>query len=105
VKRLHEYAWYNENSGQKTHPVGQLEANAWGLHDVHGNVWEWVQDWCTANYYQQSALIDPQGPDEGEMKGLRGGSWDDVTRNVRVALRFGCWPGLRFDDIGFRCAQ
>jgi formylglycine-generating enzyme required for sulfatase activity len=105
VKRLREYAWYGENSGQKTHPVGQLEANAWGLHDMHGNVWEWVQDWYNANYYQQSALIDPQGPEEGGSKVLRGGSWSHRAGGVRVALRSGYEPGFRYDYLGFRCAQ
>jgi len=104
VKRLREYAWYGENSGGKTHPVGQLEANAWGLHDVPGNVWEWVQDWYAENYYQQSAVIDPLGPEEGQSKVLRGGSWGDGAGVVRVATRTRYVPGHRRGYIGFRCA-
>jgi len=105
VKLLREYAWYADNSGNETHPVGQLDANAWGLHDIHGNVWEWVQDWYAANYYQQSAVINPSGPDSSEYKVSRGGSWRNGARSVRVAARNWLEPGSRSDGIGFRCAQ
>ncbi|MGE0823446.1 MAG: SUMF1/EgtB/PvdO family nonheme iron enzyme [Candidatus Binatia bacterium] len=105
VKLLREYAWYAENSGGKTHRVGQLDANVWELHDMHGNVWEWVQDWYAVNYYQQSAVIDPQGPEEGQSKVVRGGSWRSEARDVRVARRGRPVPGDRSGLIGFRCAQ
>jgi formylglycine-generating enzyme required for sulfatase activity len=108
-ERLGEYGWYDKNSGGTTRPVGQLKANTWGLYDVHGNVWEWVQDWYDEDedYYKQrpNPDSDPQGPDSGMYRALRGGSWNEAARRVRVASRFGFEPGSRSVFIGFRCAQ
>ncbi len=98
--QLGEYAWYRDNSGNKTHPVGQRKPNAWGLYDMHGNVWEWVQDWYGP--YSQEAVIDPQGPNNGEVRVLRGGSFLFGRGNVRCASRNGYLPGGRYDGIGFR---
>ncbi|MBI3800777.1 MAG: SUMF1/EgtB/PvdO family nonheme iron enzyme [Deltaproteobacteria bacterium] len=103
--RLQEYAWYGENSGGRTHPVGKLKPNAWGLYDVHGNVWEWVQDWYDAGYYQRSLAEDPRGPEEGQYRVVRGGSGFNGPRGVRVSSRLGVDPGARDANIGFRCAQ
>lgn len=103
-KLLREYGWYDENAGGRACAVGQLEANAWGLHDVHGNVWEWVQDWYADNYYQQSDLIDPKGPEEGQYRVVRGGSWGYVAGGLRVSFRLRYDPGLRYVYLGFRCA-
>ena len=68
ASELNEYAWYSDNSNGSTHPVGQKKPNPWGLYDIHGNVWEWVQDWYASDYYgqfQNQTAIDPQGPENG----------------------------------------
>ena len=107
---LERFAWYGENSGNATHPVGQKEANAWGLHDMLGNVNEWVLDWFDAGYYAESPLLDPAGPASGSLRVRRGGSWGDDADNCRPARRASdapdgsaCGaPGCRFGDLGFR---
>jgi formylglycine-generating enzyme required for sulfatase activity len=71
--RLGEYGWFNKNSGSQTHPVGQKKANAWGLFDVHGNVWEWCSDWY--GDYGSGAVSDPQGPSGRYHRVQRGGGW------------------------------
>ena len=73
--RLVSYAWMDWNSEDKTHPVGTLQANAFGLFDIHGNVYEWCWDRYSAEYYQQSPEVDPHGPSQGESRVFRGGSW------------------------------
>ncbi len=103
--QLGEYAWYEENTGGTTHPVGKLKPNAWGLYDVHGNVWEWVQDWYDAAYYQRSPVEDPRGPEQGQYRVVRGGSWSNEPWDGRVSVRGGGGPGDRGGVIGFRCAQ
>jgi formylglycine-generating enzyme required for sulfatase activity len=71
---LSEYAWYINNSDNRTHPVGTKKPNAWGLYDMHGNVWEWVQDWY--GNYPSGSVTDPVGPERGGDRVDRGGSWD-----------------------------
>ena len=100
--QLGEYAWYRNNSDRKTYPVGQLKPNPWGLCDMHGNVWEWVQDWYDEGYYRQSPPSDPQGPSSGQSRVLRGGSFLNSRRVVRCAFRHGNFPLDRDDFIGFR---
>ena len=96
VKRL------NDN-GNGTHDVAQKRANGFGLYDTLGNVWQWVNDWYDANYYQSSPSSDPTGPSSGQYRVLRGGSWGDGPRYVRVSGRLRIDPGSWNFIGGFRC--
>jgi formylglycine-generating enzyme required for sulfatase activity len=82
--------WYGGNSGKKTHPVGQKTPNAWGLYDMHGNVWEWCADWY-GNYSSGSAT-NPMGPSSGSDRVARGGSWISDASICRSAFRSGHYP-------------
>lgn len=104
-RQLEDYAWYSKNAGRKTHPVGEKRANAWGLHDVYGNVWEWVQDWHANDYYRRSPRENPTGPESGSYRVIRGGSWDYDAENCRSAYRLRDDPGSRSYDLGFRLAR
>ena len=83
-------------------PVGRKLANPWNLHDMHGNVWEWVQDFYGADYYRNSLGTDPQGPTNGSDRVYRGGGFGDGTREARSAHRGDISPGARFATFGFR---
>ena len=78
--------------------------NAWGLYDMLGNVWEWTADWYDDSYYAKSPGSDPPGPETGNRKVLRGGSWNLLPEFVRVSLRVRYAPVFRGNDVGFRCA-
>lgn len=95
-------AWIDQNAGQKTHPVGQKAPNAWGLYDMYGNVFEWVQDFYDDKYYEKSPAADPTGPMKSEHHVLRGGSWLYGAGYSRASLRFFNIPSLRYPDLGFR---
>jgi formylglycine-generating enzyme len=97
-------AWYDGNSGSKTHPVGQKKPNGLGLYDMSGNVWEWCSDWYGSDYYKNSPRDNPQGPASGSYRVLRGGSWYNRPWGVRAAIRNWDNPDYRFNNIGFRLA-
>jgi formylglycine-generating enzyme required for sulfatase activity len=94
-------AWYGANSKNTTHPVGQKEPNAFGLHDTHGNVFEWCLDHWQGKYSPEAA-VDPQGPPEGQYRVLRGGSWFGDLGDCRSASRTWGTPGFRDGVVGFR---
>ena len=104
-----EVAWYSGNSDSKTHPVGEKRKNALGLHDMSGNVREWCWDWykespTDEDYVQDGIVIDPNGPDEGTSRVLRGGSWFYSADYCSVGLRDSSSPNYRSPDLGFRLA-
>lgn len=101
VSKLGDYAWYTENSGSKTHDVGQKKPNPWGLYDMHGNVWEWVQDKYQSNY--NGAPTDGSVYESGgSYRVVRGGSWLYHTRDCRLAFRGYRVPDFRDFNLGFR---
>ncbi|MFC0211903.1 formylglycine-generating enzyme family protein [Paenibacillus chartarius] len=95
------YAWFGENSGEATHPAGQKKPNAWGLYDMYGNVQEWCNDWY-ASPYPQGDASDPQGPNSGESRVLRGGAWGDDFTMVRSSYRNAAGTDAKTAGIGFR---
>ena len=100
---LARVGWYDGNSDDSLHAVGEKPANAWGLHDVHGNVWEWTADWY--GDYPGSSQTDPTGPGSGSGRVARGGGWGSGASFSRVALRNDRGPGLRFGSLGFRLSR
>ena len=99
--QMSTYAWFG-NSVDAPQPVGLKQPNPWGLFDVHGNVWEWVQDWFGEDYYMQSPLLDPAGPASGSRRVMRGGDYRIGARSMRVARRFSYSPSTKLNIIGFR---
>jgi formylglycine-generating enzyme required for sulfatase activity len=103
-RELSEYSWYSANSKEGTHPVGTKKPNAWGLYDMHGNVSQWCQDWHETTYYAQSPKRDPQGPNDGALRSVRGGAWYSTAWFCRSAHRHFRGPSYCEEGVGFRVA-
>jgi formylglycine-generating enzyme required for sulfatase activity len=97
---LTNYAWYSDNSGGMTHPVGQKLPNPWGLYDMAGNVLQWCQDWYAP--YQGGTALDPQGPGSGSMRVLRNSHWSNFPDRCRSAHRSSNFPDQASSYGGLR---
>jgi len=102
---LGDYAWYHDNSGNRTHEVGQRKGNAWGLYDMHGNVWEWCQDWYHDSYSGAPADGSFWEIPAGNTRAIRGGYWSDGARGCRSSNRGRYNPDNKGYYIGFRVSR
>lgn len=109
-KELENYAWFRNNSEESTHTVATKTPNAFGIYDLYGNVAEWCNDFYKNTYYAESAAVDPAGPETGDKRVLRGGSWADRPRKIGSSIREADNPVTAdicqgYDVYGFRCVR
>lgn len=104
-ENLDSIAWYAHNSDEETHPVATKKANAWGLYDIHGNVWEWTADRYGADYYKSSPEVDPMGPSSGDVRTIRGGAWGASVQMCRYTYRSRSLDTNRIFNLGFRLVR
>jgi len=103
IDDLKSFAWYGSRIAEgRTHQVGEKEPNHFGLHDMHGNVWEWCHDWYTDDLKHGGTVVDPQGPKSGELRVIRGGGWASGPARCRNAARSHDPPSVHDEDLGFR---
>lgn len=102
LDELGAYAWFEDNSGKKTHQVGTRRPNGLGIYDMSGNVWEWCKDWHDSKYYEKSPQKNPRGPLSGTLRVVRSGCWFFSAGDARAAHRGGAEPGYRGHAFGFR---
>ena len=104
-EKAEEFAWFDKNSAQRTHPVGSKKPNGYNLFDMSGNVWEWCNDIYSDSYYKSSPEKNPTGPLKGNDRVVRGGAWFYGVASLRVSNREAYAEDYTYRTIGFRCAK
>ncbi len=104
-KQFDDYTWHDGNSGDATQTVGKKKCNAWGIYDMHGNIWEWCMDWHSSSFYSVSPLRNPIHIEPGLYRVVRGGSWGDTAKDCRASCRKRYEPYAHFGNIGFRVVR